>query len=71
MCPIAGLEMNGKFKFVFDWGKGRVLSERGHKIVMKVRLKIILPFMTTNPVLVDSNLLFVLLLPKIGRTILR
>merc|ERR1711973_676123 len=35
VCPIAGLEMNGKFKFVFDWGKGRVLSERGHKIVMK------------------------------------
>jgi len=35
VCPIAGLEMNGKFKFVFDWKKGRALSERGHKIVMK------------------------------------
>lgn len=35
VCPIAGLEMNGKFKFVFDWNKGKVLSERGHKIVMK------------------------------------
>jgi len=35
VCPIAGLEMNGKFRFVFDWKKGRALSERGHKIVMK------------------------------------
>jgi len=35
VCPIAGLEMNGKFKFVMDWNKGKVLSERGHKIVMK------------------------------------
>ena len=35
VCPIAGLEMNGKFKFVFDWNKGKALSERGHKIVMK------------------------------------
>ena len=35
VCPIAGLEMNGKFKFVIDWNKGKVLSERGHKIVMK------------------------------------
>lgn len=35
VCPIAGLEMNGKFKFVVDWTKGKVLSERGHKIVMK------------------------------------
>ena len=24
VCPIAGLEMNGKFKFVVDWTKGKV-----------------------------------------------
>ena len=28
ICPITGLEMNGKFRFVFDWTDGRVISGR-------------------------------------------
>lgn len=33
ICPITGLEMSGKFKFVVDWSNGKVLSERAHKMV--------------------------------------
>ena len=33
ICPVAGLEMNGRFKFVFDWSTGKVYSERALKIV--------------------------------------
>ncbi|XP_040572310.1 replication termination factor 2 isoform X2 [Lepeophtheirus salmonis] len=33
ICPITGLEMSGRFKFVFDWTSGRVISERALKIV--------------------------------------
>ena len=28
-----GLEMNGHFKFVYDWSNGKVLSERAFKMV--------------------------------------
>lgn len=35
ICPITGLEMNGKFRFVFDWSDGRVMSDRAIKIVAK------------------------------------
>lgn len=31
ICPISGLEMNGKFKFCFFWTCGCVMSERGLK----------------------------------------
>lgn len=31
ICPISGLEMNGKFKFCFFWTCGCVVSERGLK----------------------------------------
>ena len=33
ICPITGLEMNGRFRFVFDWSNGKVLSERAYKMV--------------------------------------
>ena len=33
ICPITGLEMNGTYPFIFDWTTGKVLSERGYKIV--------------------------------------
>ena len=33
ICPITGLEMNGRFKFIFDWTNGKVISERALKIV--------------------------------------
>ena len=35
ICPVTGLEMNGRFKFVADWRSGRVLSERGHNMMKK------------------------------------
>ncbi|XKL66357.1 hypothetical protein PGB90_009777 [Kerria lacca] len=31
ICPITGLEMNGKFKFCFSWNCGCVISERALK----------------------------------------
>jgi len=34
-CPIAGLEMNGSYTFLFDWISGYVISERGHNVVKK------------------------------------
>ncbi len=33
ICPVTSIEMNGKFRFVFDWADGRVLSERAYKMV--------------------------------------
>ncbi|XP_062506169.1 replication termination factor 2-like isoform X2 [Corticium candelabrum] len=33
ICPITGLEMNGRYKFVFLWKNGFVCSERGLKEV--------------------------------------
>ena len=35
ICPVAGLEMNGRFKFVFDWSTGKVYSDRALKVVNK------------------------------------
>ena len=35
ICPIAGLEMNGSYTFLFDWTSGYVISERGHNVVKK------------------------------------
>ncbi len=35
ICPMTGLEMNGRFKFVVDWSSGRVLSERAHLMLKK------------------------------------
>ena len=33
MCPVTGLEMNGRFKFLFNFETGLVVSERGLKMV--------------------------------------
>lgn len=33
ICPISGLEMSGKFRFVFLWSCGCVLAERALKEV--------------------------------------
>ena len=33
ICPVTGLEMNGRFKFVYDWSNGKVMSERALKMV--------------------------------------
>lgn len=33
ICPISGLEMTGKFRFVFLWSCGCVLAERALKEV--------------------------------------
>lgn len=33
ICPVIGLEMNGKYKFVYFWSCGCVLSERALKAV--------------------------------------
>lgn len=33
ICPISGLEMSGKFRFIFLWSCGCVLAERALKEV--------------------------------------
>ena len=33
ICPIIGLEMNGKYKFCFLWTCGCVMSERALKVI--------------------------------------
>jgi len=35
ICPVTGLEMNGRFKFVFPWSSGRVVAERAIKLLQK------------------------------------
>lgn len=33
ICPVIGIEMNGKFKFSFIWECGCVMSERALKTI--------------------------------------
>jgi len=35
MCPVTGLEMNGRFRFVFSYSSGKVVSERAVKVLQK------------------------------------
>jgi hypothetical protein len=35
MCPVTGLEMNGSFRFFFAFSTGKVVSERGLKVLQK------------------------------------
>eukprot|EP00095_Tigriopus_kingsejongensis_P005351 maker-scaffold34_size539781-snap-gene-0.17 protein:Tk05351 transcript:maker-scaffold34_size539781-snap-gene-0.17-mRNA-1 annotation:"upf0549 protein c20orf43 homolog" len=35
ICPMTGIEMNGRFKFVFDWITGKVLSEKANRMIKK------------------------------------
>lgn len=37
ICPVLGIEMNGKFKFSFIWECGCVMSERALK---KIKTKV-------------------------------
>lgn len=42
ICPVIGLEMNGKYKFCFLWSCGCVMSERALKEVKSTVSKICL-----------------------------
>jgi len=33
ICPVTGLEMNGRFKFVFSFSTGRIVAERALKVL--------------------------------------
>jgi len=33
ICPLTSQEMNGKFRFVFDWSNGKVMSKRAYKML--------------------------------------
>jgi len=35
MCPVTGVEMNGRFRFVFSWSSGKVVSERALKVLQR------------------------------------
>jgi len=35
ICPVTGLEMNGRFKFVFGFINGKVVAERALKVLQK------------------------------------
>ena len=35
ICPVTGLEMNGRFKFVFSWPRGKVVAERAIKVMQE------------------------------------
>jgi len=35
ICPVTGLEMNGRFKFVFTFSTGKVVAERALKVLQK------------------------------------
>ena len=35
ICPITGLEINGRFKIVFPWSSGRLGAERAVKLLQK------------------------------------
>lgn len=35
ICPVTGLEMNGRFKFVFSFANGKVVAERAVKVLRK------------------------------------
>lgn len=33
ICPLTSQEMNGKFRFVFDWSNGKVMSKRAYRML--------------------------------------
>ena len=35
ICPVTGLEMNGRFKFVFSWPGGKAVAERAVKVMQQ------------------------------------
>lgn len=55
ICPISGLEMNGKFKFCFFWTCGCVMSERALKqFVEKVCVSCQKPFTDADIVIMNA-----------------
>ncbi|KAG8288716.1 Protein RTF2 [Homalodisca vitripennis] len=55
ICPVIGLEMNGKFKFSFIWGCGCVMSERALKeIKTKVCHKCQKPFTEEDVIILNA-----------------
>lgn len=55
ICPISGLEMNGKFKFCFFWTCGCVMSERALKqFVEKVCVSCQKPFTDADVVILNA-----------------
>ena len=69
ICPIIGLEMNGKYKFCFIWSCGCVMSERALKeIKTNVRTFIIhsLYFAFNSSLLVYVNIVFFYCRPAIS-----
>lgn len=55
ICPISGLEMNGKFKFCFFWTCGCVMSERALKqFVEKVCVLCQKPFTDADIVILNA-----------------
>lgn len=56
ICPVLGLEMNGKFRFVVVWGCGCVFSERAYKeIGTKNCHKCTKPFVDDDIVIVNGT----------------
>jgi hypothetical protein len=37
ICPVAGMEMNGRFRFCYLWTCGCAISERALKEMMKLK----------------------------------
>ncbi|XP_077296312.1 replication termination factor 2 [Arctopsyche grandis] len=55
ICPVIGLEMSGKFKFIFIWSCGCVMSERAFKEVkMKLCHLCMEPFETCDVVVING-----------------
>lgn len=56
ICPVIGLEMNGKFRFVFLWSCGCVMSERALKEVKtKLCHKCQQPFLEEDVVILNGS----------------
>ncbi|CAK9808277.1 Replication termination factor 2 [Anthophora plagiata] len=56
ICPIIGLEMNGKYKFCFLWSCGCVMSERALKEVKsKICHQCQQPFTETDIVIINAE----------------
>lgn len=56
ICPVIGLEMNGKYRFVYFWSCGCVLSERALKAVKtKICHKCQKPFTEKDIIILNGN----------------
>ena len=58
ICPIAGLEMNGSFKFYFLFSCGCVFSERAYKQINQTNMKCLKcdrPFGDNDLIVINPN----------------